>query len=273
MLQAQLKHKLSLEQENMEDLLTSTVFGLLSYIDPDQGVREFSARAQSPDHPPILEYLGWEEGMEVTYDFWPWIEEQGCFGCEPDVILTIRDGNRVQAMVVVEAKYLSGKSSEADESDRPYDQLAREWDNLAIRAERDGARAALIYLTAGFAYPRHDIEASQVELLQDRGKKGFLYWLSWREIPELLTGAENQILTDLRGLLRDRYRLTWLRPDWNVRLQSYRWIYRASEKLYSWDFRPGAGRWHPKGVRAGDGSYAWESYARATATPEWRYTK
>ena len=49
MLSALLHGKLSREQENMEDILTSIVFDVLRYLPPDQGILPFFAHASSPD--------------------------------------------------------------------------------------------------------------------------------------------------------------------------------------------------------------------------------
>ena len=46
------------------------------------------------------------------------------------VLITIRTPESGSIIVLVEAKYLSGKSSDADTGKLPMNQLAREWDNL-----------------------------------------------------------------------------------------------------------------------------------------------
>jgi hypothetical protein len=46
MMPALLHGKLSKEQQNMEDVLTSTVFGLLEYVDSNEGVLPFLSRAR-----------------------------------------------------------------------------------------------------------------------------------------------------------------------------------------------------------------------------------
>ena len=45
MIEALLRGKLSREQENMEDVLTSNVFGMLQYVAPELGLFPFLARA------------------------------------------------------------------------------------------------------------------------------------------------------------------------------------------------------------------------------------
>ena len=50
-----------------------------------------------------------------------------------------------KTIILVEAKYKSGKSSEADDGEKPNDQLAREWDNLSVLARRKDLVPILIY--------------------------------------------------------------------------------------------------------------------------------
>ena len=124
MLAALIKGKLSREQENMEDILTSNVFGLIKYLPPSEALIPFLKQAEDPEGCRPFEDLS--SGVVVEFEFWPMIEEAGCKRCEPDLILRIRDDNGLR-LVFVEAKYLSGKSSEEDFSfTEPCDQLARE---------------------------------------------------------------------------------------------------------------------------------------------------
>lgn len=145
MLEAILRGKLSREQANMEDILTSNVFGLLKYLPPQEGLFPFLAQATTP--PPRgnpLAFLSTTPGIrqeDVTYQFWPlWSTHKEWRKCEPDVVLRITTPEGKVA-VLVEAKYRSGKSSEADEREDtpPNDQLAREWGYL-LREEADAAR-------------------------------------------------------------------------------------------------------------------------------------
>ena len=48
MIHALLNGKLSADQENMEDILTSNVFGLLRYLPPEHGLLPFLAHASIP---------------------------------------------------------------------------------------------------------------------------------------------------------------------------------------------------------------------------------
>jgi len=117
-IQALLRGKLSLKQENAEDILTSNVFGLLRYVSPQAGLLPFLACAKSVrGECPLGTSVDGRTADAVTaeYDFWPrWP------GCEPDVVLAIQHDER-KFLVVVEAKYRSGKSSVAFGLEEPSD--------------------------------------------------------------------------------------------------------------------------------------------------------
>jgi hypothetical protein len=126
MIPALISGKLSREQENMEDLLTSMVFGPLRYLDYGSGLYRFLQHVDNQHFVRQLPSPG--ETVDVHYKFWPWLTADGCGGCEPDVLLTLRSGGAVQVRILVESKHLSEKSSIA-ESNSPLvtDQLAKEW--------------------------------------------------------------------------------------------------------------------------------------------------
>jgi hypothetical protein len=209
MLMALLRGKLSREQQNMEDILVSNVFGLLKYLPPEEGLLPFLRNCVDPEGRPLpgLDQPGISVVLE-NRKFWPWHSEPGCLGCEPDVefMLCWPDGRKV--LVFVEAKYHAGKSSEDDENDAPakaqpeapYDQLAREWDNLVIAARNAGAEPALIYLTTHWALPRQDIDESRRAYERQRKSNRPLacYWLSWRVLSRPRGETEPEILRDLR---------------------------------------------------------------------------
>ncbi|MGD0783714.1 MAG: hypothetical protein ABSA30_12725, partial [Candidatus Aminicenantales bacterium] len=191
MIQALLHHKLTDKQENMEDILTSNVFGLLKYARPECGLFRFLARAQTLDgHFPLADLVarGDTQPARVEYEFWPGWMTENCEPCQPDVVVNICSASRL--VVCIEAKYWSGKSSLAaedkdddeDEGDlgddagadfdeggngrRPSDQLAKEWSHLVARATKLDARPVLIYLTADLSCPRDELRDS----IKDCGK-------------------------------------------------------------------------------------------------------
>ena len=152
MIQALLHGKLSREQANMEDLLTSCVFGTLRYLPEDEGLLPFLRLAKTVEGETLLAVI--PDGAKADYCFWPPLAEKGCLPCEPDVLLTITEPGGKKHLVLIEAKFRSGKSFEADdEKERPNDQLAKEWDNLESLATAEGAEPFLVYLTADFGCP------------------------------------------------------------------------------------------------------------------------
>ena len=205
MLQALLKGKLSREQENMEDILTSNVFGLLRYVRPREGILKYLSLAEDENGERPLEYLGFLSDVpneSVEYEFWPWWEEPDCYGCEPDVVIKLEIPDKKGLLVLIEAKYLSGKSSEADESILPTDQLAREWDNLVVRAA-SSKWPVLIYLTAHYGYPLEEIDDAVREFRKKRpdSAKPIIYWLSWRHLCKVCEFSCSPVLADVRCLL------------------------------------------------------------------------
>lgn len=207
MLQALLLGKLSREQENMEDILTSNVFGLLKYVRPEEGILNYLSLAEDEDGKrPLqsLSSLSEDTLASIEYEFWPWWEETNCNGCEPDVVIKLELPDQQNLLVLVEAKYLSGKSSEADEvDDTPTDQLAREWDNLRVKADESDERPVLIYLTAHYAYPYREIYDAISEFLEKRpgGARPVIYWLSWRHLCTVCDSSPLPVLDDIKLLL------------------------------------------------------------------------
>lgn len=205
---ALLKGKLSREQENMEDILTSNVFGLLQYLRAEDGLLPFLARAEDHAGDTPLASLASAtipSGRAVEYNFWPPVQEADCFFCEPDVLLTIPTEGARDRLILIEAKYLSGKSSEAnDAEDKPTDQLAKEWDNLVHRAKEADADPILIYLTADIAYPAADIDASIKEFTEKRHPTGppTILWLTWRRITDVFGPSSDLMLQDLVHLVK-----------------------------------------------------------------------
>ena len=214
MLQALLKGKLSREQENMEDILTSNVFGLLKYVQPEDGILNYLSLAEDEDGKRPLKSLSSlsEDPLDsIEYEFWPWWEEADCYGCEPDVVIKLKIPDKQDLLVLVEAKYLSGKSPEVDEGDdTPTDQLAREWDNLRVRADESDECPVVVYLTAHYAYPYQDINDAISEYREKRPDcaRPVIYWLSWRHLYKVCERSHLPILNDIK-LLLDRLGLTF----------------------------------------------------------------
>jgi len=206
MLKALIEGKLSREQENLEDLLTSNVFGTFSYLRPELGLIPFLGQATTSTGLPLRDLFA--DGTDVKYDFWPWLPKQVEMpGCEPDVLLRLTNEGTPTAIILVEAKYLSGKSSFEDaESTHPTDQLAREWRQLCHLGDQDSSlELVLLYVTADFSPPVSDMEEAKDELqrkvpalMEQRPFR--CEWVSWRELSVIFAGRAEPILVDLVNL-------------------------------------------------------------------------
>jgi len=197
MIDALLQGKLTSRQENMEDILTSNVFGMLQYVPPERGLFPFLALARTPEtHEkhccPLKNLLG--ESYAVEYRFWPtWQDRQ------PDVELRIKSSDVDLYLIGIEAKYRSGKSSEAEADDVDQetectDQLTCEWNELVHEAESWNSKPVLIYLTKddGTLYsvnPKDDEE----------------YWgKDWKGVARLNTFAHPLDEITSAGLLKEK---------------------------------------------------------------------
>jgi len=203
---ALVKGKLSREQENLEDILTSAVFGLLQYVPITSGLSRLLSFAIPFSKSPQPSFPSF--GSDPQYEFWPWLKESDCLGCEPDVLITIKDSAGQMHILLIEAKFRSGKSSYPDNENLiPSDQLAREWDNLVSKCESKGAIPHLLYITADYGVPVQDLVESEKEFQQKRDNKTSQYpfachWLSWNHISDAFEDASNPILKDLVTLSR-----------------------------------------------------------------------
>ena len=188
---------------------------------------------------------GHHGGGRVEYEFWPTLKERGlqgerefeCHSCEPDLILKIHKVDGHKLYILIEAKLSSGKSSgPSEEPDKPYDQLAREWDNLVCLSQREDAEPLLIFLTADFTVPANQIRESEEEYLRKRPDGRFACgWLTWRQIPIVFRDyPEDDALQDLVKLCK---RLNLRFFDRMVRFESVpdiSWRFQPSELRIDW---------------------------------------
>ena len=234
MLMALVKGKLSRQQENMEDILTSNVFGLLKYAPPSEGILPFLAKARTRDEQRPL--VGLSADCQVKYEFWPSLADSTGARCEPDLLLMIRAPDAATYRVLVEAKYLSGKSSYTDEeSEVPVDQLARQWDTLTCNLAVD-INPVLIYLTANVGMPRADIKEAIADFQRNYPKQPapVIAWLSWRHLHELAETASLEILRDLKAML-ERLGLHFYRGTGQApRFPDTVWRFRRARRPFCW---------------------------------------
>lgn len=231
--------------EHLEDVLTSSMFGMFRYVPWSQGLEQFLRRARRIDDSEVLLDLA---GSLVSLEFWPWYEAAGV-GAEPDLVLHMEDEKGARS-IWIEAKLYSGKSSHADSGPEVTDQLARQ---LALLGERD----ALVYLTAHPVIPRRDLVDALDELQLKRGASfaDRVWWLSWHDLPEALgavtaDSAAHRRLRDDLGMLARRYgfgRFHGFAARPQVRPAAWRFE-RANPFRISWHLpaRPPRWRFTPK---------------------------
>lgn len=230
MIQAMLKGKLSRKQENMEDILTSIVLGSIEYFPPKKALLPFLAKAELASGKRPFKDM---EIASADYEFWPKIKVKGCNGCEPDALITLSDISGNKIFVMVEAKYRSGKSSQKDESDKPNDQLAREWDNLYQLSNSSNAKAYLVYLTSDFGYPTEDMNESLKELIQKNKPEGQICWLSWRHFPLIPEFKDAKLLMDISEILRTKLNLIFFEGFSTNKMNLISWNFT---KNFKWSF-------------------------------------
>ena len=238
---AQLHRKLTRDESDMEDLLTSNVFGTWRYVPADLGLLQFLGTARNCSG----ERLKLPESASIEMSFWPWLKESGAKGTEPDVFMDIQGVDGQRLLVLVEAKYLSRKSSFPDDLPLPNDQLAREMDNLRrVARRRDVMGYALLYVTASSAIPWADLRESAEELAAKTGSgdSDCFYWTSWRFLPTILSEILGlgcnvyaaAILTDLATILRRLGLVAFGGGDWVGWRYTPNWRFMKSWHRFRW---------------------------------------
>ncbi len=233
--------------ERMEDLLTSDIFGCMRYLPAEKALLPFLHTAHSFQG---NAFTIPEKIINVHYAFWPWLKSPGCIPCEPDVVLGLEtEGSRVH-LVLVEAKYYSGLSSEEDERPEPNDQLARELDNLDAvscvslgwNPQLDITSRKLLFVTQNMGIPRDLLAQSLAEYKRKRNKDRDIFWTSWRFLPFIVEQSlEKESVTENIAVLGDMLRLLLRKglvmfhgvepiTEYFTLLE----FYRVAERKYSW---------------------------------------
>lgn len=204
MIQAELKGKVP-EVQNMEDVLTSNVFGLLKYISRSDVFVRILSYARSLSGKSLLDCIDFDlNSYSKEFHFW---EQVGVYG-EPDLIIKFRKDGEADLILCVEVKYYSPKSGEGDD-----DQLMRYFEGLMEFASLSQSNfLGVIYLTK---YPSRKEIADSLNCI---GKKGItdadekVFHLKWSEITEAIRGqnkdsftlGEKEILDDLLRYLKHK---------------------------------------------------------------------
>jgi len=195
--------------ERMEDLLTSDIFGCMRYLPAQNALIPFLQTAHSL-HGNTITIPG--EFLRVHWSFWPWLSLAGRIPCEPDVVLGLETEENHVHLVLIEAKYYSGLSSDEDERAEPNDQLARELDNLdAVSCATLGwgthleiASRALLFVTQDMGIPCDLLAHSLSEYTRKRRREGDIFWVSWRFLPLILQrNLEKESVPENRAVMAD----------------------------------------------------------------------
>jgi len=195
--------------ERMEDLLTSDIFGCMRYLPAQKALIPFLQTARSL-HGNILTIQG--EIIRVHYSFWPWLKLANRIPCEPDLVLGLETEENQVHLVLIEAKYYSGLSSEEDERAEPNDQLARELDNLDVLSSTTLAwgthlkiaSRTLLFVTQDMGIPHELLVKSLAEYARERNKRGDIFWASWRSLPSILERSlEKESVPENRAVMAD----------------------------------------------------------------------
>jgi len=195
--------------ERMEDLLTSDIFGCMRYLPSQNALIPFLQTACSL-HGNTLTIP--DKITKVHYSFWPWLQLPSRILCEPDVVLGLETEGLQVYLMMVEAKYYSGLSSEEDERAEPNDQLARELDNLDVVScatlgwgtQLEIASRALLFVTQDMGIPRALLVKSLAEYGRKRNKDGDIFWASWGFLPSILEqNLEKESVPENRAVMAD----------------------------------------------------------------------
>lgn len=239
---AQIRNKLTRSEEDMEDLLTGNVFGIWRYLPHQLGLIQFLETSRGLDG----EIFALPEDIEsVDLSFWPWLKEEGMKGAQPDVLIEIKTAAQGTWLVLIESKYLSGKSSLPDRGQEPNDQLAREMNNLRrVSNQKDIENYALLYITANTVMPRWEMKESLEELVSKTGDdfRGHLFWTTWRRLPKILQGLNKACSPPFSVMLADlntiicRLNLTLFEDvayeSWTL-AKSF-WTFAPEARIFSW---------------------------------------
>jgi hypothetical protein len=223
MIMAELKSKVS-EVIGMEDVLTSDVFGLIKYIDPDLILKDILNASVSFSDKKSFNVM---KIIEASYYFWPKISftyNGRCKVREPDVVIILKGEDQTETAIIVEVKYRSGKSNiieqqEQDDESHVRDQLVEELMavyskdlscevTLAEKLERCGQKY-LLYVTGHTMFPESDIVETATSIKDNHITEfsiSSMYWVSWYTIYNLIkkSASINPILQDLSMLLESK---------------------------------------------------------------------
>ncbi len=203
--------------DRAEDLLTSTVFQLLRYLPPHDGLFAVLNRVRAVRWDGVRAVVdsarpAWLSALDSATDykltFWlHWGKDVG----QPELVIELKSLDKPLARFLVEVKLDSGKSQLADDEPgqpepapaKPKDQLFRYWNHLAGLNNAEGfPPGGLVYLTAHATPPLDDL-AESLRQQPAGGRCDWLGWLSWRGVWSEMRAASKHYLpaADLADIL------------------------------------------------------------------------
>lgn len=198
--------------DRSEDLLTSNVFGCLRYLPPPKVLVPFLKTAQSLSG----KTLSISSSIStVHYAFWPSLQALRHAACEPDVVLGLETDDRIH-LIMIEAKYHSGPSSQENNDLLPHHQLAREMDQLSVVScanlgwvtPSEPKSRTLLYVTKDIIMPEADMEQACLEYSSKRATSMDIYWTSWRFLPLILESSlVHETMPEHRAVIDDMLHL------------------------------------------------------------------
>jgi hypothetical protein len=193
--EAEIKGKIP-EIENMEDILTSTVFGLLKYISEKKVLLSIINQAKTISDEKFQDCCDidlFKYTPEII--FWKNIPIYG----EPDLIIKFKFPNKPELLLCIEVKYYSSKSGEGED-----DQLGRYFEALDQTAfETDAQFLGIIYLTK---YPATEELKDTLQYIEQKGFINFkrkIFHLSWFEITTTIKEFDKSILKERDKMIID----------------------------------------------------------------------
>ena len=221
--------------DRLEDLLTSDVFGPLRYLPAADGILPVLRKARNYKGEKLSICDG--STCELKLQFWPrFTHSERDAQVEPDVV--VEYGKHV---VMIEAKYLSGKSGGGEDDFESIgsetassDQLAKEFHVLKEHYS-SYCKHTLIYLTAHNTFPENDINEGCSSNNAEDYKRN-TYWLSWFDIHDSIEALhisqqdahKKLILDDIKCLL---YRKGFRKFEGFKKIEAMK-VNPVSEKLF-----------------------------------------
>jgi hypothetical protein len=202
---AEIKGKISKYGTNLsdrlEDKLTSDVFSIFRYLDPNKLFRIFLEKSINVNE---KEFIINNEIEEIEFIFWRKFNRS-----EPDVVVEYK-ANNTKFCIFFENKYMSGKSSnilleeEILIAETPSDQIAREYFDMA--ENYPNCEKKLVYLTCHRTIPKQALNDSinEIEKISKKEALSNIFWNTWYHLLPIIDGLDdNELNTYERIMIND----------------------------------------------------------------------